>query len=269
MKHTLCVCLVSISMIPACSPPASTSDAGSTAGDAGAGVDAASGGNDAGPPVDTGLPPVDAATPGVDTGPDPVDAATSSGAPAAYTTLCASCHGADAQGTTLAPESRHADQSLVDYFARNGDDNQWGGTAGCEARGNCSTWGDQRTMLAFTPAQISDADLSAIGTWLRAFPHPTTGAELYADFCSNCHGPGGDIPALTYYVKNSGIIQNVPDYATFHDTVHDGLTARVPDRRDAYMPPLGTQLSDAEIHEIAVFMCGQTYSTRPGFCAGL
>ena len=50
--------------------------------------------------------------------------------------------------------------TFLDYFARNGDDNQWGGTAGCEARGNCTTWGDQRTMLAFTPSRL-------IGRWSR------------------------------------------------------------------------------------------------------
>ena len=152
---------------------------------------------------------------------------------------------------------------------RNGDDNNWGGDAGCEGRGDCDSWGDQRTMDAFPPVLVSDADLVAIGDWLRAPAHPTTGAALYADFCSTCHGPGGDIPSLTYYVKNSSIIQNVDTYPTFLSKVRAGLTAQVPDRRDAYMPPAGAQLSDAEIHQIAVFMCAQTYSTTPGFCSGL
>jgi hypothetical protein len=70
-------------------------------------------------------------------------------------------------------------------------------------------------------------------------------------------------------VKNSTIIQGVATYTEFHNTVRDGLTLQPPDRRDAFMPPLGPQLSDAEIHLIAEFMCTQTSSVRPGFCSQL
>jgi mono/diheme cytochrome c family protein len=60
-----------------------------------------------------------------------------------------------------------------------------------------------------------------------------------------------------------------PDAPAFESTVKNGLTAQPPDRRDAYMPPLGTQLTDQQILEIARWMCTQSYASVPGFCSQL
>lgn len=210
------------------------------------------------------------------------------GAPQAFIQNCAICHGVDAKGIeNLGPEIEHAAPTLVDYYVRNGDNNEWGGPdKGCvedtsapeyTERG-CDKWGPQLVMTKFDSTSVSDADLDAIKTWLDQRPMPSTGQELYGDFCAFCHGPGGDIPALTYYVKNSDIVASValwqpdtsqPDAPAFESTVKNGLTAQPPDRRDAYMPPLGTQLTDQQILEIARWMCTQSYASVPGFCSQL
>jgi len=190
------------------------------------------------------------------------------GAPDVYITRCASCHGVDAKGDVLGPEIEHAAAPLLEYYVRNGDDNIW---MGCDADDPtsdrpCETWGDQRVMTPFDATLVSDADMAAITAWLDALPKPTTGAELYADYCAYCHGPGGDIPAFTYYVKSSGPVTQ-PDLAEFQTVVKDGLTAnRTIDERSRYMPPFAALLTDAEIQLIADWMCTQTYATLPAFC---
>jgi mono/diheme cytochrome c family protein len=193
------------------------------------------------------------------------------GAPLAFITDCAVCHGVDAKGTTKGPESWHAPPELVDYYVRGGDNNIW---TGCDVNKPssdrpCSSWGDQRIMTAFPASALSDADLTAITAWLDGLPKPTTGDALYADYCSSCHGPGGDIPTFTYYVKSSAPVQGA-DLAAFRTTVKQGLTAnRQIDERSRYMPPFGSLLTDAEITLVARWMCTQTFSKLPLFCGEL
>jgi mono/diheme cytochrome c family protein len=193
------------------------------------------------------------------------------GAPQVFLDNCVSCHGADAKGTANGPEIEHAPPSLLTYYVRNGDTNVW---KGCDVNvpGSdrpCNKWGDQRMMTAFPSTVVSDAQLASITAWLDSLPRPTTGAALYADFCSACHGPGGDIPAFTYYVKSSAPVQGA-DLTAFRTTLQQGLTAnRTTDERSRYMPPFAALLTDQEITLIGQWMCTQTYSVKPPFCAQL
>lgn len=90
-----------------------------------------------------------------------------------YTQLCASCHGPEAEGTALGYELRHIDHGYAGWILRNG-------RTGSELAPS--------VMAPFTTAQLADSDAEKIFDYLDAFPAPTTGEELYLDYCRNCHG---------------------------------------------------------------------------------
>lgn len=157
------------------------------------------------------------------------DSATLSATPApdAYKN-CVTCHANAGQGVTLlAPEIRHAPLAYYNYVTR-------AGRAGSN-------------MVPFPASALPDADLAAIQTWLAGLPKPTTGQQLYLDFCGNCHGPdamGGVIPLGIRGGIKAGTMQLV---RMGHGTD--------PADRKGYMPAQGLeQLSDAELGMIADFL---------------
>ncbi|HYJ07459.1 MAG TPA: c-type cytochrome [Polyangiaceae bacterium] len=149
-------------------------------------------------------------------------------APASYTKNCINCHANAGQGVTgLAPEIRHAPLTYFNYVTRAGRDGS--------------------LMVPFPVSTVSDADMSAIHTWLAGLPKPTTGDQLYLDYCGNCHGPdalGSVIPLGVRGGKKADTTQLV---RMGHGTD--------PSIRGQYMPAQGTeQLSDAELGLIADFL---------------
>jgi mono/diheme cytochrome c family protein len=149
-------------------------------------------------------------------------------APPTYETNCIICHANAGQGIDhLAPEIRHAPASYMSWVLRNGRPNT--------------------TMLAFPATMISDADVSALQAWLAGLPKPTSGGELYRDFCGNCHGPmggGGSVPVKVTGLATATLIQKVRSGA-----------GTDPAQRGAYMPPeSAAELSDAELGLIATFL---------------
>lgn len=150
-------------------------------------------------------------------------------APAAYAAQgCNLCHGNAAEGVNLlGPEIRHAPAGYLGWVVRNG-------RAGT-------------TMVPFPADMVPDADVFQIHAWLAALPRPTTGQELYLDFCGNCHGPaggGGSVP-----VKAQGL-----PATTLVQTVRAGAGVDPGVRRD-YMPAFSaTELTDAELSLIATFL---------------
>lgn len=149
-------------------------------------------------------------------------------APESYTKNCINCHANAGQGVTgLAPEIRHAPLALFDYVTRAGRDGS--------------------LMVPFPVSAVSAADMAAIHTWLAGLPKPTTGDQLYLDYCGNCHGPdalGSVIPLAVKGGKKADTRQLV---RTGHGTD--------PSIRGQYMPAQGPeQLSDAELDLIADFL---------------
>ena len=147
--------------------------------------------------------------------------------PTAYT-ACAPCHGPVGQGVAaLGPEIRHPPALYSTWVVRNG-------------RANTG-------MLAFPTATLPDAQLSEIQSWLNALPKPTTGHELYVDYCGNCHGPTGEGGALS-----TGVTFKLKDALTM--LVRTGQSPD-PSMRFTYMPAeTPTDLSDAELSLIATYL---------------
>jgi mono/diheme cytochrome c family protein len=146
---------------------------------------------------------------------------------------CNTCHQANGEGfAQLAPEIRHTPVTYATWVVRNG--RTWNGVA--------------TSMVAFPMSSadpkvlaISDADLTAVLTWLNTAPKPTTGAGLYKDFCGNCHGPmtgtGGIVPIKVVGLTRAAITQKV--------RMGEGTD---PSMRNLYMPPHTTaELTDAEL----------------------
>jgi mono/diheme cytochrome c family protein len=149
-------------------------------------------------------------------------------APPAYETNCIICHANAGQGIEhLAPEIRHASAAYMSWVVRNGR--------------------PETTMLPFPATTISDADVSAIQAWLAGLPKPQSGAELYRDFCGNCHGPmggGGSVPVKVTGFATAALVERVRDGA--------GLD---PSQRGMHMPYTNSaDLSDAELGLIATFL---------------
>jgi mono/diheme cytochrome c family protein len=151
-------------------------------------------------------------------------------APTGYTTTgaCVACHASNGEGIDgLAPEIRHAPTAYATWMVRNGRS----GTS----------------MSAFPATSLSDADLTAIITWLGGMPKPTTPDGLYKDFCGNCHGPtggGGAVP-----VKITGLPTATVDlYVRGGNGAPQGA-------RNEYMPAFDVALlTEAEFAQIKTFL---------------
>ncbi|MCA9706642.1 MAG: c-type cytochrome [Myxococcales bacterium] len=171
-----------------------------------------------------------------------------------YNQLCFPCHGSTGQGVSsgddVGPEIRHPHPDVAEYLVRNGDANTTLNAAG-------DLVGHPGTMPAFTTDEVSDEVLAEIVAWLDDFPQPATGQELFADYCSFCHGMTGgtDVEYVSAYHNlpflTSGNSDTLPEFIAYVRAGHvvDDMGAPVPpsERRD-YMPPFGVEmLTDEEL----------------------
>jgi len=95
-------------------------------------------------------------------------------------------------------------------------------------------------MPGYSPEAISNAQLDEIWSYLSSFPRPTTGAELYATFCQNCHGKDG----------RGGVVGEsiLGEIGEFHEAIRQGEHRSQPLRRSKYMPAYSrTMITDGEI----------------------
>lgn len=162
--------------------------------------------------------------------------------PAVWGNQCQICHGSQGQGfdvgggILLGPEVRHVPPAYATYTVRNGRIGADGKPSG---------------MVAFNSTMISDADLTAVISWLDTAPKPTTGPLLYKDFCGTCHGPttptGGGVP-----VSIQG--KSKMDVAT---KVRQGFGTDM-SKRNEYMPAFDTTLlTEAELGLIEAYIGAQ------------
>lgn len=195
---------------------------------------------------------------GTDTGELPTsDDGSSGGVPEyaqVYGELCLPCHGNMGQGismgTDVGPEILHPHPDLAAYLVRNGDDNTTLNAAG-------ELVGHPGTMPAFTPEEVSDEVLDEIVAWLDSFPQPTTGQDLFADYCSFCHGMTGgtDVDYVSAYHNlpflTSGNVNTLPEFIAYvraGHVVNDMGVAVDPSERRDFMPPFGPEmLTDEEL----------------------
>jgi mono/diheme cytochrome c family protein len=163
---------------------------------------------------------------------------------------CVNCHGDEGEGiANRGPEIKHPNRELFDFMVRQGD--------------AMPLVAYRDPMDAVGPELVSDAILDDIFEWLWSFPKPTTGAELYADFCSYCHGADGrgGTTMQTYasaYHSAPFIRKQGSDFLTYLRMGHlmddMGNPVEVMDR-NAWMPPVTTmELTDQEIALIQAWL---------------
>jgi mono/diheme cytochrome c family protein len=92
-----------------------------------------------------------------------------------YIGECQVCHGTEGQGTVLGPEILHPTVDYSEWIIRTG-----------------RTHPNYPAMMpSYNTNEVSDEVLADILDWLNSAPKPTTGEELYGDFCSHCHSDDG------------------------------------------------------------------------------
>jgi mono/diheme cytochrome c family protein len=162
-------------------------------------------------------------------------------APAAFAGAgCSTCHGDNGEGRAgLATEIRHTPTNYSNWVVRNG-------------RIDAGT-GKPTSMIAFPDAMtaaltsISAADLATVQAWLQALPRPTSPANMYNDFCANCHGTehtGGSTNVSLVGVTAAEVRMNV----------RTGVGTD-PSQRDAYMPAFAeTDVTTPELEQIITYI---------------
>ena len=141
---------------------------------------------------------------------------------------CAVCHGPEGAGTPLGPEIQHPVTDFATWVVRNGRMHP----------------GYMEPMPKFTTVQLTDAQLTGIFSFLAMRPKPTTGAELYKDYCQNCHGPDA---------RGGVTMRNISTklVADFLKHPRDGHHPGEFSNRREYMPRwTAAELSDAELRLI-------------------
>jgi mono/diheme cytochrome c family protein len=226
----LAIGIISTTAFSGCSSPADPAGAGGTGSTGGTG-------NTAGGPqlgVQVNPPGSYIILSATDAMPGPTPAP-----PAWSSATCSTCHGSVGQGVqSLAPEIRHVPAAYAQQVVRQG--RKFNGV--------------QTGMVAFPMtstdplvAAITDADLTAVISWLDAQPKPTTPSGLFLDFCGNCHGKDGNGGIQPVKVTGEPI-------ATVNMKVRTGVGTDI-SMRNAFMPPEdATALTDAELALIEQFI---------------
>ena len=96
--------------------------------------------------------------------------------PEVYTRLCQTCHGEKGQGAALGMQLRYDDLEFSRYWIR-------------EGRGKTLDYTSD--MPAYPESMISNQQIDEMFAEIDAVPHPTADADLFTQYCSNCHGATG------------------------------------------------------------------------------
>jgi mono/diheme cytochrome c family protein len=154
-----------------------------------------------------------------------------------YASVCATCHGARGEGVAmLGPELQHPVRDFSTWVIRNG------------RMGNPGF--PTSVMTAYTESALPNPTLQAIFDWLSTptLAKPTTGAALYADFCSNCHGATGVGGTAAHDAKGEPLSKALT-------MVRGGHNLTQFSSRTGYMPKWSTtELTDAEVGLIVDYL---------------
>ena len=131
--------------------------------------------------------------------------------------------------------------------------------------------GPMAEVVLHSTQHLSDADLQAMATYLRALPPPAAapsvaveasalpmqrGAQLYGDHCAGCHGDAGRGVARAYVplAGNPAVLQEPP--ANLVQVVLGGAFApsTAGNPRPFGMPPFATALSDEDIAAVLSYI---------------
>jgi mono/diheme cytochrome c family protein len=153
-----------------------------------------------------------------------------------YQIRCAGCHGFEAEGTERGFQLRRPVDTYAEYVIREG-------RPGVQF---------PNTMPAYEPQHLSDTQLTELLDYLNSFPQPTTGEELYATYCANCHGIDGRGGPTRSDLRDA-----VGDPATFIEAIRSGNSGNRYWNRSGYMPRWHSgEISDSEAQAIIAYLAG-------------
>jgi mono/diheme cytochrome c family protein len=89
---------------------------------------------------------------------------------------------------------------------------------------------------------------------------PVTGAALFGQYCTDCHGEDGTAP-----VGDEGSVVNAEAYLSVHDdaAIFLGIVAGIPDKMTAFAEAKGGPLSWGEVLDLTAFVRSWGAATGP------
>ena len=133
--------------------------------------------------------------------------------------------------------------------------------------GKTTALGPMAEVVKNSTSHLSDADLAAMGAYLKDLPANSTlrqgkpvpdptraaGAALYLDHCAGCHQAGGrGIPGVFPPLAGNGVVL-APDPADILKVVLQGVPAQ---GKYVPMPAFASQLSDQQVADLANYLRG-------------
>jgi cytochrome c553 len=148
--------------------------------------------------------------------------------------VCSVCHGPEGAGTVMGPDIQHPVVDFATWMVRNG-------------RMHPSY---MLPMPKYPPDQLTDVQLQGILTYMAARPKASSGADLYKDYCQNCHGADAKGGATMRSLAGKPVTKFLTDVRSGHSP------GEFANRRE-YMPKwTPAELSDAEIRLIFMHVSG-------------
>ena len=130
-----------------------------------------------------------------------------------YLKECAVCHGQEGEGNERGYPIRFPVESYAEAVTRQG------------RSGNSSF---PIPMPGYSKEQISDVQLREMWSYLRSFPRPQTGKQLFETYCANCHGADG-----RGGFSGKDVVRETDDY---REAIREGEHQRDYLNRKKYMP---------------------------------
>jgi mono/diheme cytochrome c family protein len=110
-------------------------------------------------------------------------------------------------------------------------------------------------MAAFAESLVTDEQLDEIWAWLASFPQPTTGEDLYLDYCAGCHGVDARGGRVGKDIQEKGAELN-----DLTEKVREGEGGTNFGSAVLYMPHWATD----EISDDELALIGEYLTTLPG-----
>ena len=140
--------------------------------------------------------------------------------------------------------------------------------SGRNARATAS--GSMQEVIYYSTSRMSDSDLAAIATYLKALPPHTpaavlkrpddavmrSGEAIYFDSCSGCHGPNGEGQVRHFPPLAGDVPVQAHDPTTIIRIILEGSrSVPTPAKPTApAMPPFAWKLSDSEVAAVSTFV---------------
>ncbi len=149
--------------------------------------------------------------------------------------------------------------------------------------GKTLAYGPMAEVIRYSTSQLSDADLSAIATYLKDIPAPPpqpppqkpsqqltrSGEAIYVDACSACHQMNGQgVPGMFPALKGDAMAQSSDPSSMVHLILRGGRAVATDARPTPLaMPAFGWKLSDDEIAAVTSYVRSAWGNAAPAVSA--